>query len=98
MTIVRGGTIVTMDGTRRVIEDGAVVIRRSHQGCGSGRTGVTYTAPILGRLQGRHPRSQHGHTHFPMTAFPVSQMILTCRLAAEIHLPAEAKTHEELCA
>jgi len=71
--IVRGGTVVTMDGARRVIEDGAVAVK-------SGRiVAVGQTADIERSYAAREivnaigkviiPGLINGHTHVPMTLF-----------------------------
>ncbi|MDX6529024.1 MAG: 5-methylthioadenosine/S-adenosylhomocysteine deaminase [Blastocatellia bacterium] len=71
--IVRGGTVVTMDGTRRVIENGGVAIK-------SGRiVAVGNTAEIERAYAAREvinaagkvviPGLINGHTHVPMVLF-----------------------------
>ncbi len=71
--IVRGGTVVTMDGARRVIENGAVAVK-------SGRIveiGATaeidrnYSAREIVNASGKViiPGLINGHTHVPMTLF-----------------------------
>src|SRR5258706_14573249 len=71
--IVRGGTVVTMDGTRRIIENGAVAVKggrivavdntatigRSY----AAREGVNATVKVV------IPGLINGHTHVPMTLF-----------------------------
>jgi 5-methylthioadenosine/S-adenosylhomocysteine deaminase len=71
--VVRGGTIVTMDGARRVIEDGAVAVR------GGRIVAVGPRAEVERRFSGREiidasgqvvmPGLVNGHTHVPMTLF-----------------------------
>jgi 5-methylthioadenosine/S-adenosylhomocysteine deaminase len=71
--LVRGGTVVTMDGTRRVIEDGAVAVR------GGKIVAVGGSAEIERRFAAREvidatgrvvmPGLINGHTHVPMTLF-----------------------------
>lgn len=71
--IVLGGTIVTMDGARRVIEDGAVVVsggritavgtRAELQAGYSARETIDATGRIV------IPGLINGHTHVPMTLF-----------------------------
>jgi 5-methylthioadenosine/S-adenosylhomocysteine deaminase len=71
--VVRGGTIVTMDSERRVIEDGAVAVR------GGRILAVGTRAEIDSRYAGREvveargkvviPGLINGHTHIPMTLF-----------------------------
>jgi len=71
--IVRGGTVVTMDGSRRVIENGGVAVK-------SGRiVAVDKTAAIDRNYAAREvvnatgkvviPGLINGHTHVPMTLF-----------------------------
>jgi len=71
--IIRGGTVVTMDGSRRVIENGGVAIK-------SGRVvAVADTADIDKKFAAREvinatgkvviPGLINGHTHVPMTLF-----------------------------
>ncbi|HVS83601.1 MAG TPA: amidohydrolase [Pyrinomonadaceae bacterium] len=71
--IVRGGTVVTMDGARRVIENGAVAVK-------SGRiVEIGATAEIDRKYAAREvvsaagkviiPGLINGHTHVPMTLF-----------------------------
>jgi 5-methylthioadenosine/S-adenosylhomocysteine deaminase len=71
--IVRGGTVVTMDGERRVIENGAVAIR-------GGRIVAIGPAAEIDRKYGARevvnaegkvviPGLINGHTHVPMTLF-----------------------------
>jgi 5-methylthioadenosine/S-adenosylhomocysteine deaminase len=71
--LVRGGTVVTMDGTRRVIENGGVAIK-------AGRiVAVDTTAAIDNKFVAREivnatgkvviPGLINGHTHVPMVLF-----------------------------
>ncbi|MFS8084361.1 MAG: amidohydrolase family protein, partial [Acidobacteriota bacterium] len=71
--IVRGGTVVTMDGTRRVIENGGVAIK-------SGRIVAVDTTAAIDRDYSAQeivdgtgkvviPGLINGHTHVPMTLF-----------------------------
>jgi 5-methylthioadenosine/S-adenosylhomocysteine deaminase len=71
--IVRGGTIVTMDGARRVIEDGSIAVR------GGRILAVGTRAEIDSKYAAREtidalgkvviPGLINGHTHIPMTLF-----------------------------
>src|SRR5712671_315850 len=71
--IVRGGTVVTMDGSRRVIENGGVAIK------GGRIVAVDKTAAIDRNYAAREvvnatgkvviPGLINGHTHVPMTLF-----------------------------
>jgi 5-methylthioadenosine/S-adenosylhomocysteine deaminase len=71
--IIRGGTIVTMDGAKRVIDDGAVAVRGGRiLAIGtSAEIGASYTARETIDAQGRVviPGLINGHTHIPMTLF-----------------------------
>lgn len=71
--LVRGGTVVTMDGAFRIIEDGAVAIRADRI------VAVGPTAALAARYQARAtvdaagrivlPGLVNTHTHVPMTLF-----------------------------
>ena len=71
--IIRGGTVVTMDGSRRVIENGGVAIK------GGRIVAVDDTADIDRKYAAREvinaagkvviPGLINGHTHVPMTLF-----------------------------
>ncbi|MDT5121206.1 MAG: 5-methylthioadenosine/S-adenosylhomocysteine deaminase [Acidobacteriota bacterium] len=71
--VILGGTIVTMDNSRRVIEDGAVAVS------GGRIVAVGSRAEIEGNYSGREtidargrvviPGLINGHTHVPMTLF-----------------------------
>ena len=71
--IVRGGTVVTMDGSQRIIEDGAIAVSRGRiveigaQNIISGK----YTAREVIEASGKAviPGLINGHTHVPMTLF-----------------------------
>ncbi len=71
--IVRGGTIVTMDGERRVIEDGAVAVSGGRITAVGTRAEVEakYTAREIVDARGKAivPGLINGHTHVPMTLF-----------------------------
>ncbi|HEY0172325.1 MAG TPA: amidohydrolase [Pyrinomonadaceae bacterium] len=71
--IVSGGTVVTMDAARRVVEDGAVAV------AGGRIVAVGKRSEVLGRFAARQvidargraviPGLVNGHTHIPMTLF-----------------------------
>jgi 5-methylthioadenosine/S-adenosylhomocysteine deaminase len=71
--LVRGGTVVTMDGARHIIEDGAVAVR------GGKIVAVGTRAEVERRFAAREiidatgrvvmPGLINGHTHVPMTLF-----------------------------
>src|SRR3712207_6033529 len=69
--IVSGGTVVTMDAARRVVEDGAVAV------AGGRIVAVGTRAEVVGRYAAREvidargraviPGLVNGHTHIPMS-------------------------------
>jgi len=71
--LVSGGTVVTMDGARRVIEDGSIAVR------GGRIVAVGTRAEVESKYTGREridargkvviPGLINGHTHVPMTLF-----------------------------
>ena len=68
--LVRGGTIVTMDPTRRVIEDGYIGVRKDEivaiGELQSGVAGITATKEIDAKGKLIIPGLINGHTHIPM--------------------------------
>jgi 5-methylthioadenosine/S-adenosylhomocysteine deaminase len=98
--IVRGGTIVTMDATRRVIEDGAVVVSGGRIKAVGSRAELEarYTASETIDATGQVviPGLINGHTHVPMTLFRglADDMDLQEWLTKYI-FPAEAKNVTE---
>ncbi|MCA1628333.1 MAG: amidohydrolase family protein, partial [Acidobacteria bacterium] len=71
--VVSGGTIVTMDGDRRVIEDGAMAVNRGRIVAIDARGEIArqYTGRTVIDARGRVvlPGLINGHTHIPMTLF-----------------------------
>src|SRR2546426_12051657 len=71
--IVSGGTVVTMDGARRVIENGAIAIKAGRiETIGrAGEIGQNYAAREVVNATGKVvvPGLINGHTHVPMTLF-----------------------------
>jgi 5-methylthioadenosine/S-adenosylhomocysteine deaminase len=71
--IVRGGTVVTMDGSRRVIENGGVAVKNGRiVAVGeSAEIDRNYAAREVVNATGRVviPGLINGHTHVPMTLF-----------------------------
>src|SRR5258706_4140661 len=71
--IVRGGTVVTMDGTRRIIENGAVAIKHGQIVAVDSTAAVDrgYSAREVVNATGKVviPGLINGHTHVPMTLF-----------------------------
>ena len=71
--IIRGGTVVTMDGERHVIENGAVAVKGGRIVSVGSVTDIdrTYTAREIVNAAGKViiPGLINGHTHVPMTLF-----------------------------
>jgi len=98
--IIRGGTVVTMDGSHRVIEDGAIAVK-------AGRVvAVDYTKAIDGRYAAREvinaagkvviPGLINGHTHVPMTLFRgIADDLDLQEWLTKYIFPAEAKNVTE---
>jgi len=98
--IIRGGTVVTMDGSRRVIEDGAIAVK-------AGRVvAVDDTKDIDGRYAAREvinaagkvviPGLINGHTHVPMTLFRgIADDLDLQEWLTKYIFPAEAKNVTE---
>jgi 5-methylthioadenosine/S-adenosylhomocysteine deaminase len=98
--IVRGGTVVTMDGSRRVIENGAVAVK------GGRVVAVDDTADIDRRYASREvinatgkvviPGLINGHTHVPMTLFRgIADDLDLQEWLTKYIFPAEAKNVTE---
>jgi 5-methylthioadenosine/S-adenosylhomocysteine deaminase len=98
--LVRGGTIITMDGARRVIEDGAVAVSDGRiVAIGrSAKIEAQYTARETINAAGKVviPGLINGHTHVPMTLFRglADDLDLSEWLTKYI-FPAEAKNVSE---
>lgn len=98
--IIRGGTVVTMDGSRRVLENGAVAVK-------SGRVvAVDDTADIDRQFAAREvinaagkvviPGLINGHTHVPMTLFRgIADDLDLQEWLTKYIFPAEAKNVTE---
>jgi len=71
--IIRGGTVVTMDGSRRVIENGSVVVKNGRIEAVSKTADIdrNYAAREIVNATGKVviPGLINGHTHVPMTLF-----------------------------
>jgi 5-methylthioadenosine/S-adenosylhomocysteine deaminase len=71
--LVSGGTVVTMDGSRRVVEDGAVAVRGGRVVAVGARAQLArrYAAAQVVDARGRTviPGLINGHTHIPMVLF-----------------------------
>jgi 5-methylthioadenosine/S-adenosylhomocysteine deaminase len=98
--IVSGGTVVTMDARRRVIEDGAVAVA-------NGRiVAVGARGEVVGRFAAREtidarggaiiPGLVNGHTHIPMTLFRgIADDLDLNEWLTKYIFPAEAKNVTE---
>lgn len=99
-TVIVGGTVVTMDGGRRVIEDGAVAIK------GGVIEAVGTRREIAAGFRGRQVINASGkavipglintHTHIPMTLFRgISDDLDLNDWLTQFIFPAEAKNVDE---
>jgi 5-methylthioadenosine/S-adenosylhomocysteine deaminase len=98
--IVRGGTVVTMDAARRIVEDGAVAVR------GGRIVAVGTRAEVERRFAAREtidaagrvvmPGLVNGHTHIPMSLFRgVADDLDLNEWLTKFIFPAEAKNVNE---
>ncbi len=98
--IIRGGTVVTMDGASRVIENGAVAVRRQRI------VAVGMAAEISGRYSSARiinatgkvvmPGLINTHTHVPMTLFRgIADDLILSEWLTKYIFPAEAKNVDE---
>src|SRR5262245_24313143 len=98
--IIRGGTVVTMDGSRRVIENGGIAIK------GGRIVAVDDTADIDRQYAAREvinaagkvvvPGLINGHTHVPMTLFRgIADDLDLQEWLTKYIFPAEAKNVTE---
>lgn len=98
--IIRGGAVVTMDAERRIIENGAVAVRRGEI------VAVGKTNEILGKFSSRQIINANGkvvipglintHTHIPMTLFRgISDDLDLNEWLQKYIFPAEAKNVTE---
>jgi 5-methylthioadenosine/S-adenosylhomocysteine deaminase len=98
--IIRGGWVVTMDGSSRVIENGAVVVRRERivEVGPLAEVAAKYTAARTIDARGRivMPGLINTHTHVPMVMFRgiADDLVLMDWLQKYI-FPAEAKNVDE---
>ncbi|HEV7889847.1 MAG TPA: amidohydrolase [Pyrinomonadaceae bacterium] len=98
--IVSGGTVVTMDASRRVIEDGAVAVEGGRIVAVGKRSDITrrYTAGEVIDARGRAviPGLINGHTHVPMTLFRgIADDLDLNEWLTKYIFPAEAKNVNE---
>jgi 5-methylthioadenosine/S-adenosylhomocysteine deaminase len=98
--IIRGGTVVTMDGSSRVIEDGAVAIRRERivaVGAAS-EVAAKYAAARTINAAGKvvMPGLINTHTHVPMVLFRgIADDLVLMEWLQKYIFPAEAKNVDE---
>src|ERR1700754_2781403 len=98
--IVSGGTVVTLDASRRVIEDGAVAVEGGRIVAVGKRGDITrrYTAGEVIDARGRAviPGLVNGHTHVPMTLFRgIADDLDLNEWLTKYIFPAEAKNVTE---
>jgi 5-methylthioadenosine/S-adenosylhomocysteine deaminase len=98
--IVSGGTVVTMDASRRVIEDGAVAVEGGRIVAVGKRSDIVrrYTAGEVIDARGRAiiPGLVNGHTHIPMTLFRgIADDLDLNEWLTKYIFPAEAKNVTE---
>jgi 5-methylthioadenosine/S-adenosylhomocysteine deaminase len=98
--IVRGGTVVTMDGSRRVIENGSVAVKNGRI-VAVGRAAEldrNYAAREIINASGKVviPGLINGHTHVPMTLFRgLADDLDLQEWLTKFIFPAEAKNVNE---
>ncbi|MFY9557396.1 MAG: amidohydrolase [Blastocatellia bacterium] len=98
--IIRGGTVVTMDGSARVIENGAVAIKgdRIVAVGASAQIAAKYLAPRTINAAGKvvMPGLINTHTHVPMVLFRgIADDLVLMEWLQKFIFPAEAKNVDE---
>ncbi|HKP38141.1 MAG TPA: amidohydrolase [Pyrinomonadaceae bacterium] len=98
--IIRNGTVVTMDGSRRVIEDGAVAVKGGRVVAVDDTADIVrrYAAPDVINAEGKVviPGLINGHTHVPMTLFRgIADDLDLQEWLTKYIFPAEAKNVTE---
>jgi 5-methylthioadenosine/S-adenosylhomocysteine deaminase len=98
--IVSGGTVVTMDASRRVIEDGAIAVAGGRIVAVGKRSDIVrqYAAREVIDARGRAviPGLINGHTHVPMTLFRgIADDLDLNEWLTKFIFPAEAKNVNE---
>jgi 5-methylthioadenosine/S-adenosylhomocysteine deaminase len=98
--IIRGGTVVTMDGSRRVIENGGVAIKGGRIVAVGPTSEIDrdYAAPEIVDAAGKVviPGLINGHTHVPMTLFRgIADDLDLQEWLTKYIFPAEAKNVTE---
>jgi 5-methylthioadenosine/S-adenosylhomocysteine deaminase len=98
--IIRGGTVVTMDGSSRVIENGSVAIRRERiiaVGAAAeiaAKYSATQTVDASGKIV--MPGLINTHTHVPMVLFRgIADDLVLMEWLQKFIFPAEAKNVNE---
>lgn len=98
--LIVGGTIITMDAARRVIDDGAVAVRASRIVAIGPRSEIVsrFTARRVVNARGKViiPGLVNGHTHIPMTFFRgIADDLDLNEWLTKYIFPAEAKNVTE---
>jgi 5-methylthioadenosine/S-adenosylhomocysteine deaminase len=98
--IIRGGTVVTMDGSHRVIEDGAIAVKAGRVVAVDDTKDIDrrYTAREVINAGGKVviPGLINGHTHVPMTLFRgIADDLDLQEWLTKYIFPAEAKNVTE---
>ncbi|HWO02900.1 MAG TPA: amidohydrolase [Blastocatellia bacterium] len=98
--IIRGGTVVTMDGSSRVIDDGAVAVKQDRiVAVGtSAEVSVRYSATRTINAAGKivMPGLINTHTHVPMVLFRgIADDLVLIEWLQKYIFPAEAKNVDE---
>jgi 5-methylthioadenosine/S-adenosylhomocysteine deaminase len=98
--IIRGGTVVTMDGSSRVIENGAVAVKGERiVGVGTaGEIAAKYAATRVINAIGKviMPGLINTHTHVPMVLFRgIADDLVLMEWLQKYIFPAEAKNVDE---
>src|SRR5437867_13052279 len=98
--IIRGGTVVTMDGSRRVVEDGGVAVKNGRIVAVSKTADIdrNYAAREVVNANGKVivPGLINGHTHVPMTLFRgIADDLDLQEWLTKYIFPAEAKNVTE---
>ncbi|MCI0488252.1 MAG: amidohydrolase [Blastocatellia bacterium] len=98
--IIRGGTVVTMDGERRVIENGAVAVRADRIVAVGTATEIAakYRAARIINAAGKIvlPGLINTHTHAPMSLFRgIADDLVLMEWLQKYIFPAEAKNVDE---
>lgn len=99
-TIIRGGTVVTMDGSSRIIENGAVAVRgeRIIAVGSAAEISAKYFAPRAINAAGKivMPGLINTHTHVPMVLFRgIADDLVLMEWLQKFIFPAEAKNVDE---